>query len=65
MAALGRSPDCLVLNAPAEPDASTGTNLAELREMGVTLPIVPLGRSEYDPLDAVIALRAVPHVVRL
>ncbi len=64
MAALGRSPDCLVLNAPAEPDASTGTNMEELREMGIALPIVLLGRSETEPLDAIVALRPAPALIR-
>lgn len=54
MAALGRRPDLLVLSAPAQPDLSTGSNAAELRRLGLTSPIIELGRDQ--PL-ALVTLR--------
>ncbi|MEY2936614.1 MAG: hypothetical protein RL033_7363 [Pseudomonadota bacterium] len=59
MAALGRSPDLLLLSAPAEPDASTGTNAAELRRLGLTMPLLELGR---DQPQALLALLDAPVV---
>lgn len=49
MAALGRSPDLLVLSAPAEQDASSGSNAGELRRLGLAIPLIELGRDQ--PLE--------------
>jgi dethiobiotin synthetase len=45
MRARGREPDCVVLSAPAAPDASTGSNAAELTALSITQPIAVLGRN--------------------
>jgi dethiobiotin synthetase len=50
MAALGRRPDWLILSAPAEPDASTGTNAHELALMPDCPPILELPRNDATPL---------------
>lgn len=50
MRSLGRSPDWLVLNAPSTPDASTGSNAAELRRSGLTIPVLCLGRDDASNL---------------
>ncbi|HKO93295.1 MAG TPA: hypothetical protein VJU61_19200, partial [Polyangiaceae bacterium] len=55
MRSLGRAPDWLILNAPPAPDASTGTNAAELRRLGVTTPLVCLGRDDPSALSALLA----------
>lgn len=59
MRARGREPDCVVLSAPADPDASTGTNATELATLGITRPLAVLGRnreSDISPLaDALLA----------
>lgn len=52
MAASARLPDWIVLSAPAETDASTGTNADELAALGLGVPIVTLGRGEQEPLFA-------------
>ena len=54
MRTLGRLPDWLILNAPPIPDASTGTNAAELRRLGVTTPLLCLGRDEASSLAALL-----------
>jgi len=54
MRSLGRAPDWLVLNAPPTPDASTGTNAAELRRLGVTTPLLCLGRDDASGLSALL-----------
>ena len=54
MRSLGRAPDWLVLNAPPIPDASTGTNAAELRRLGVTTPLLCLGRDDASALSALL-----------
>jgi dethiobiotin synthetase len=38
----------VVLSAPAEPDASTGTNAAELERLGIASPVVALERGATD-----------------
>ncbi len=53
--ALGRSPDVLVLSAPPTPDASTGSNAAELRRLGLAVPVVELRRNEPGVLAALLA----------
>jgi dethiobiotin synthetase len=55
----GRRPDHLVLCAAREPDASTGTNAAELRELGIASPVATIARGEEGALgelaDALLA----------
>jgi dethiobiotin synthetase len=48
LAARGRSPDFVVLSAAREPDASTGSNAAELRRLGIADPAAVLGRDASD-----------------
>jgi dethiobiotin synthetase len=53
MRARGREPDFVILSAPAVPDASTGTNAAELAALRITRPIAVLGRdreADIEPL---------------
>ncbi len=53
---LGRAPDCLVLSAPSEPDASSGTNAGELTTLEPHLPVLTLPRGDTSPLAALLAL---------
>jgi dethiobiotin synthetase len=46
MAARGRSPDHLVLSQAREPDASTGSNAAELSTLGIATPSALLARHD-------------------
>lgn len=46
--ARGRVPDFVALCAAREPDASTGTNAAELTRLGIAEPAVTLGRGDGD-----------------
>jgi dethiobiotin synthetase len=55
MAHLGRTPDWIVLSAPAQADASTGHNLAELLAWGVAPRLLALGRGETDALALLTA----------
>jgi len=53
MKARGRQPDFVVLSAPETPDASTGTNAAELEKLGIARPAAVLGRhreADVEPL---------------
>ena len=50
MAARGRAPDCLILSAPDQADASTGTNAAELAAWPAIPPVLQLARNETAPL---------------
>ncbi len=50
MSALGRLPDWLILSAPSEPDASTGTNAQELARLRACPPIIELPRNDPTPL---------------
>jgi dethiobiotin synthetase len=53
MRARGREPDFVILSSPAVPDASTGTNAAELAALRITRPIAVLGRdreADIEPL---------------
>lgn len=50
MAARGRSPDFVVLSQARPPDASTGTNAAELERLGITRVAVVARRGEPDSL---------------
>jgi dethiobiotin synthetase len=45
MTAVARAPDYLVLSAARAPDASSGTNAAELRRVGLPAPAVVLPRN--------------------
>jgi dethiobiotin synthetase len=58
LAALGRLPDILVLSAPAQPDPSTAHNANELRQQGVTLPIIELARDDEEALGALFEPKA-------
>jgi dethiobiotin synthetase len=44
----GRVPDYLVLSAARPPDASTGTNLEELRTLGIADPLQCVARDSQD-----------------
>jgi len=62
MRAGGRTPDHVVLSAAREPDASTGSNAAELRLLGITSPTAVLGRHQDAGIrDLVRSLLATPH----
>lgn len=54
MESRGRQPDWIVLSAPQRPDASTGHNAAELREMGIFLPILQLPWGAPGPLSTLL-----------
>jgi 8-amino-7-oxononanoate synthase len=60
MKSLGRSPDWLVLNAPAQADSSTGTNAAELRLSGVSVPVIELGSDQVAALEPIVARASSP-----
>ena len=53
LAARGRSPDFVALSAAREPDASTGSNAAELRRLGIADPAAELGRDASDLAELV------------
>ena len=52
LAARRRLPDHLVLSAAREPDASTGTNAAELQALGIVTPSATIPRGDTRSLDA-------------
>jgi dethiobiotin synthetase len=52
LAARRRLPDHVVLSAAREPDASTGTNAAELEALGIVTPSVTAGRGDTHAFDA-------------
>ncbi|HEU4578556.1 MAG TPA: aminotransferase class I/II-fold pyridoxal phosphate-dependent enzyme [Polyangiaceae bacterium] len=52
MAALGRAPDYVLLNPLPPADSSTGTNAAELRRLGLGVPILELDAGALDSLLA-------------
>jgi dethiobiotin synthetase len=54
MAARGRTPDHLVLSQAREPDASTGSNAAELRTLGIATPSALLTRNDDRGIGALI-----------
>jgi dethiobiotin synthetase len=58
LAHLGREPDYVVLSTPS-PDASSGTNAAELRALGIAGPALVLGHGAEDvgPLVELLAPR--------
>ena len=51
MSARGRSADHLVLSQAREPDASTGSNAAELRNLGIATPAAVLVRDDDRGLE--------------
>jgi dethiobiotin synthetase len=51
LGAHGRMPDYVVLSAAREPDASTGTNAAELASLAIAAPVATVGRGETRSLD--------------
>jgi dethiobiotin synthetase len=55
LSARGRSPDVVVLSEAREPDASTGTNAAELRELGIAAPVAVAARGDGYALDVFAA----------
>lgn len=56
MRARNRTPDHVVLSAARAPDASTGTNAAELSALGIATPSAVLARDDDRGLDALVAL---------
>lgn len=54
MESLQRAPDWLVLSAPREPDASTGTNAAELARRSIRPRLISLALNQTAPLQALI-----------
>ncbi len=56
MRSRNRAPDHLVLSAARAPDASTGTNAAELAALGIATPSAVLARDDDRGLDAFAAL---------
>jgi hypothetical protein len=57
MKTLGRTPDWIVLSAPEQPDASTGTNAAELRQLGWATPVVAVPRNAASVVSALLGPR--------
>jgi len=55
MQARNRVPDHVVLSAARPPDASTGTNAAELVALGIVTPSAVLARDDHRGLDALVA----------
>jgi dethiobiotin synthetase len=55
MRARNRVPDHVVLSAARPPDASTGTNAAELAALGIATPSAVLARDDDRGLDALVA----------
>ncbi|MEO8178420.1 MAG: aminotransferase class I/II-fold pyridoxal phosphate-dependent enzyme [Deltaproteobacteria bacterium] len=65
MKSLGRTPDWVVLNAPAQPDASTRTNAAELRRLGLVAHVLEVPRDEPSAVLALLPpLESRPPVSR-
>jgi dethiobiotin synthetase len=54
MAARGRTPDHLVLSQAREPDASTGSNGAELMTLGIATPSALLARNDDRGIAALV-----------
>jgi len=54
--ALGRSPDVCVLSTPGEPDASTGTNAAELERLKIVSVAASFPRAHTAEQEAVSQL---------
>jgi len=64
MRARGRAPDHVVLCAARAPDASTGTNAAELAALGIVTPSAVLARDDERGLAALatLLLTQSPHL---
>jgi dethiobiotin synthetase len=63
MKTVGLSPDAVVLSAARAPDASTGTNAAELAGLGIARPIAVIpsaGDGQLDTLTALILSHEAP-----
>ncbi|HEY5375274.1 MAG TPA: dethiobiotin synthase [Polyangiaceae bacterium] len=56
MRARNRAPDHIVLSAARAPDASTGTNAAELTALGIATPSAVLSRGDDQGVDSLVAL---------
>jgi dethiobiotin synthetase len=54
MRACGREPEHLVLSAAREPDASTGSNAAELATLGIATPTAVLARNDDRGVSALL-----------
>ena len=52
MDALGRLPDCIVLNPLPPADSSTGSNAAELLRLGLGVPVIDLSSGSLHSLVA-------------
>lgn len=52
---LGRTPDFVVLSSARPPDASTGTNAAELVTLGIVDRALTLARDATEPLQPIVA----------
>jgi 8-amino-7-oxononanoate synthase len=50
MGALGRLPECILLNPLPPADSSTGSNAAELRRMGLGVPVIELSNDSIQEL---------------
>jgi dethiobiotin synthetase len=54
MRSRGRTPDHVVLSAARQPDASTGTNAAELRSLGIVATTAVLERDDDRGIDTLV-----------
>jgi len=63
MRASGREPDHLVLSSAREPDASTGSNAAELAMLGIATPSATLARNDDRGVSALLE-RLLEHEAR-
>jgi hypothetical protein len=54
MKSLGRTPDWVVLNGTAQPDASSGTNAIELRRLGLTTHVIEVPWNQPSPVQALL-----------
>ena len=54
MVACGRKPDHVVLSAARQPDASTGSNAAELTTLGIATPSAVLARDDDRQVESLI-----------
>jgi dethiobiotin synthetase len=65
-AARGLNVDATVMSAPESPDASTGTNAAELDRLGIARPVVRFPRAhEEDPTTVAAATNLIAALERL
>jgi len=65
MRASGREPDHVVLSGAREPDASTGSNAAELATLGIVTPSAVLARNDdsgvHALIDRILEQRSIGH----